>query len=212
MKVLLTVTVEDFYEKFFCKLHENEIIFFCLDKAENSNKVEDGSDWLCIERRELGRERGDTGKAELYTILRTCGGCSPCAIVVDNPRETNAEEIAYSISSCCSSGMELKTTDEIYVEIDPCNIVEEDEDMLFSDPDIFGDNEEHNLLLEFHDGVAIGKGKAKRIVATYPRLERLTEEDSARIFQYSGIKDNGRTFITPRDVCLVFGKLIRVSI
>jgi len=84
--------------------------------------------------------------------------------------------------------------------------VEEEDDLEVVD-EIFGDNEEHSFMLKFHDGHAEGEG----LKLEYPKLSDLTDEMIEAIAEYCGdaITDSG--YVTPRDVCLKFGKVVEYN-
>jgi len=84
--------------------------------------------------------------------------------------------------------------------------------MYFISKEIFGDEKEHYLDLEFHDGYAVGfdeDGITPKYIATYPKAESLTTEMQLEIVQYDGIPFP-RDF-SPRDICLKFGELNTIA-
>lgn len=86
-------------------------------------------------------------------------------------------------------------------------VYEVDSDMLFVEKTIFGDKNEHNVNLEFRDGIAFGRGKDSSLFVTYPMMKDLTEDMKREMDEYQGISD--RTEYTYRDICLVYGTLQR---
>lgn len=86
-------------------------------------------------------------------------------------------------------------------------VYEVDSDMLFVEKTIFGDKNEHNVNLEFRDGIAFGRGKDSSLFVTYPMMKDLTEDMKREMDEYQGIYD--RTEYTYRDICLVYGTLQR---
>ena len=66
------------------------------------------------------------------------------------------------------------------------------------DSDIFGDLEEHGLVMEFDDGHA----ENDCYEMSYPRLSELTDVQKIEIYLYTNRND-----IVPFDVALMFGNL-----
>ena len=79
--------------------------------------------------------------------------------------------------------------------------------MLFVEKTIFGDKNEHNVNLEFRDGIAFGLGEDSSLFVTYPMMKDLTEDMKREMDEFQGIYD--RTEYTYRDICLVYGTLQR---
>ena len=84
-------------------------------------------------------------------------------------------------------------------------VYEVDSDMLFVEKTIFGDKNEHNVNLEFRDGIAFGRGKDSSLFVTYPMMKDLTEDMKREMDEYQGIYN--RTEYTYRDICLKYGTL-----
>lgn len=84
---------------------------------------------------------------------------------------------------------------------------EVDDDMIFVSEKLLGDSKEHNIKLEFRDGIAFGVGNHENFFVTYPMHKDLTEEMKREMDEYQGIYD--RTEYTYRDICLVYGTLQR---
>lgn len=84
-------------------------------------------------------------------------------------------------------------------------VYEVDSDMLFVEKTIFGDENEHNVNLEFRDGIAFGLGEDSSLFVTYPMMKDLTEDMKREMDEFQGISD--RTEYTYRDICLVYGTL-----
>ena len=82
---------------------------------------------------------------------------------------------------------------------------EVDDDMLFVSKTIFGDEKEHNIKLEFRDGIAFGIGNYEKFFVTYPMLKDLTDDMKREMDEFQGIYD--RTEYTYRDICLKYGVL-----
>lgn len=86
-------------------------------------------------------------------------------------------------------------------------VYEVDSDMLFVEKTIFGDENEHNVNLEFRDGIAFGCGEDSSLFVTYPMMKDLTEDMKREMDEYQGIYN--RIEYTYRDICLVYGTLQR---
>lgn len=86
-------------------------------------------------------------------------------------------------------------------------VYEVDSDMLFVEKTIFGDENEHNVNLEFRDGIAFGLGEDSSLFVTYPMMKDLTEDMKREMDEFQGIY--GRTEYTYRDICLKYGTLQR---
>lgn len=84
-------------------------------------------------------------------------------------------------------------------------VYEVDSDMLFVEKTIFGDENEHNVNLEFRDGIAFGRGKDSSLFVTYPMMKDLTEDMKREMDEFQGIYY--RTEYTYRDICLKYGVL-----
>ena len=84
-------------------------------------------------------------------------------------------------------------------------VYEVDSDLLFVEKTIFGDENEHNVNLEFRDGIAFGLGEDSSLFATYPMMKDLTEDMKREMDEFQGIYD--RTEYTYRDICLNYGVL-----
>lgn len=197
------MTISDFYSKIFCRLANGQEVYLCISVSKDGSIYpEDGEGWFCAERQRLGGSNG-----EWYSILHVCGGCSPAAIVTDHPTETDAGEIADSISTCYGIGMDSE--DIIYVERQLNDIIETRSGMEVIDEAVFGDTAAHKIDIEIHDGVAVGWGKDKGLMLVYPTLDRLTADDIKSILEYIGEPD--KTYITPHDVCIKFGRLMRIN-
>lgn len=84
---------------------------------------------------------------------------------------------------------------------------EVDDDMLFVSKKIFGDDKEHNIELEFRDGIAFGIGNYEKFFVTYPMRKDLTDEMKREMDEFQGVYD--RTEYTYRDICLKYGTLQR---
>ena len=72
------------------------------------------------------------------------------------------------------------------------------DEIIVEDRDIFGDVEEHGLVMEFDDGHA----ENDCYEMSYPRLSELTDVQKIEIYLYTN-----RNEIVPFDVALKFGKL-----
>ena len=72
------------------------------------------------------------------------------------------------------------------------------DETLVEDREIFGDFEEHGLVMEFNDGHA----EDDCYEMSYPRLSELTDVQKIEIYLYTN-----RNEIVPFDVALKFGKL-----
>ena len=86
-------------------------------------------------------------------------------------------------------------------------VYEVDSDLLFVEKTIFGDENEHNVNLEFRDGIAFGLGEDSSLFVTYPMMKDLTEDMKREMDEFQGIYD--RTEYTYRDSCLKYGTLQR---
>lgn len=86
-------------------------------------------------------------------------------------------------------------------------VYEVDSDLLFVEKTIFGDENEHNVNLEFRDGIAFGLGEDSSLFVTYPMMKNLTEDMKREMDEYQGIYD--RAEYTYRDICLKYGTLQR---
>ena len=84
-------------------------------------------------------------------------------------------------------------------------VYEVDSDLLFVEKTIFGDENEHNVNLEFRDGIAFGRGEDSNLFVTYPMMKDLTEDMKREMDEYQCISD--RTEYTYRDICLNYGVL-----
>lgn len=196
------MSVEDFFDKIFCQLTNEQRVYFCVTKRRHDSIYpEDGRIWFCTERQELG----NTG--EWYSILYMVGEYSRYAIVTNNTDKVTANHVATCIAHCSSYDMSAQS--EIYVKLQLNSIVERSSDLSFINRRIFGDEEEHSIDLEIRDGIAIGYGKDRGLVVTYPTLDRLTQEDVESLRKYCGLPRTEH--ITPRDVCLKFGRLTRID-
>lgn len=80
-----------------------------------------------------------------------------------------------------------------------------DSDLLFVEKTIFGDENEHNVNLEFRDGIAFGLGEDSSLFVTYPMMKDLTDDMKREMDEYQGIYV--RTEYTYRDICLKYGVL-----
>ena len=72
------------------------------------------------------------------------------------------------------------------------------DEIIVEDREIFGDCEEHGMVLEFNDGHA----ENDCYEMSYPRLSELTDIQKIEIYLYTN-----RNEIVPFDVALKFGKL-----
>ena len=72
------------------------------------------------------------------------------------------------------------------------------DEIIVEDREIFGDFEEHGLVMEFDDGHA----ENDCYEMSYPRLSELTDVQKIEIYLYTN-----RNEIVPFDVALKFGKL-----
>ena len=72
------------------------------------------------------------------------------------------------------------------------------DEIIVEDREIFGDCEEHGLVMEFNDGHA----ENDFYEMSYPRLSELTDVQKIEIYLYTN-----RNEIVPFDVALKFGKL-----
>lgn len=84
-------------------------------------------------------------------------------------------------------------------------VYEVDSDLLFVEKTIFGDENEHNVNLEFRDGIAFGLGEDSSLFVTYPMMKDLTEDMKREMDEYQCIYN--RTEYTYRDICLKYGTL-----
>ena len=72
------------------------------------------------------------------------------------------------------------------------------DEIIVEDRELFGDCEEHSLVMEFDDGHA----ENDCYEMSYPRLSELTDVQKIEIYLYTNRND-----IVPFDVALIFGKL-----
>ena len=95
-----------------------------------------------------------------------------------------------------------------------------EENMLFTDKKIFGDNEEHEFDVFCYDGRAIaipaicelldnvGNEKYPRLLEVlYPKKEELTDEQKIECLHYRGIYDQPASMCHAGDICMSLGKL-----
>ena len=84
-------------------------------------------------------------------------------------------------------------------------VYEVDSDLLFVEKTIFGDENEHNVNLEFRDGIAFGLGEDSSLFVTYPMMKDLTEDMKRELDEYQATYDP--TEYTYREIWLKYGVL-----
>lgn len=83
--------------------------------------------------------------------------------------------------------------------------IEETEEILLHDEDIFNSADEFSFKLVFKDGHASGHG----VYLKYPKLSELTDSQIEAVDEYCGGRISDSGVITPFDVCLLYGKVMR---
>ena len=88
-----------------------------------------------------------------------------------------------------------------------------EEDILFSDKNIFGDNEEHSYDVECYDGYGVAtaneEGIPKKLKVTYPTLSVVLKDEGLcrDILKYRGLHDLDSNDIHYGDVMMCFGEI-----
>ena len=81
-------------------------------------------------------------------------------------------------------------------------------DILVTNENIFGDNEEHSINMNFYDGFAIEAKDKNQLVLLYPTLNKVLSDPDLK---KEADDYCGRYIDTPYEVALKFGKLYRLN-
>lgn len=92
-----------------------------------------------------------------------------------------------------------------------------EDEMLFTNKKVFGDNDEHEYKVKCYDGYATAEPtedemfenpKApKMLELTYPKLDELSDKKKIEVLEYRGLYDEPVENCNYADVCMRYGKI-----